>query len=176
MKALFLAILLSASVAGCGDYPGHQPISKDAVRPVSTPTWGKLNIQDITPGGDCHIDTINDEPGESAAKRTISRSASVLKVTGWGAISVKDGLLASNIALALRSNSPGGTYLFAATTPTNRPDVAAYFKNSTSAAAGFTAMIDLSDVDVGEYTLEVIQHREGKNLICQYTPIIGVEK
>lgn len=174
MKSMWLIVLLVLSLSGCRDYPGHQP-TVGAVQLVPKPLWGDVVSPEISSGGDCHIDSINDNSGEGAPSHTVSQSGTVLKVAGWGAISAKDGVLASDIAVALKSKSPENTRFFAQTTKEKRQDVADYFKNPASIDTGFRVMIDLFDVSPGEYVLEVIQYKDGKILKCQHTANIIIE-
>lgn len=184
MKMLCIVALLSLPLIGCNDYPG--PATKEvakvggkisgSVKLTPIPNWGGSIGQDITLGGDCHIDAINDKPGEGPESHTISQSTSALKVSGWAAVSVKEGVVASDIALALKSNASQGTRLFATPIRDKRQDVADYFKNPASVDTGFKSSIDLSDVTPGEYILEVIQNKDGKNFRCQYTAKVIIEK
>jgi len=171
MNKGYLIVLLGLALAGCGDYPGHRP--GDALKMSQKANWGDVVGQAIALGGDCHIDSINDEPGEGRTSYTVKQSEP-LKIVGWGAISAKDGVVTSDIAVALKDYSPLGVRLFATTSKGKRPDVAAYFKNPTSVDSGFSALIDLSDVPTGNYVLEVIQHKDGKDLKCQYTANITI--
>jgi len=176
MKIVCLIALLGLTVSGCNDYPGHQPNSSNSVKMLPKPIWGNLTGQEIPLGGDCHIDSINDEPGEGSSSHTVRQSGPPLKIAGWGAVSVKDGVIAPDIAIALKSNSAQSARLFAAVTKGKRQDVAEYFKNPASIDTGFKAAIDLSDVSPGSYVLEVIQHKNGENFRCQLTSNITVEK
>lgn len=174
--------MLSIALVGCDEYPGHR---KDGAQgtsnnPISTqkmtdkPSWGRI-AQEYSFGGDCHIDSINDEPGEGLANYTVKQGA-ILKVVGWGAISAKEGVIANDIALALKNNSVESHRLFAKATKWKRPDVAEYFKNPSSVDSGFRVAIDLSDVPSGNYLLEVIQHKDGKSLKCHHIAKIIIEK
>lgn len=174
MKIVYLFTLLVLFLSGCGDYPGHLP--NDPVKLSSLPTWVESVRREIPDGGDCHIDSVNDKSGEGPQSHTVSRSGTPLKVTGWGAISVKNGVAATDIAISLKPEFADGLRFFAATAKLNRPDVAAYFKNPASVDTGFSAVIDLSDAQLGNYVLEVIQHKDGKNFKCQLSANIIVVK
>lgn len=174
MNKVGIIALLGLSLIGCNEYPGHRP--NDGVKMTAKPIWGNSIGREIPLGGDCHIDTVNNELAEGTLSHTVKGSGPALKVTGWGAISVKDGVIASDIAIALKSKSAQGTRLFATATKEKRQDVADYFKNPASVDTGFIAAIDLSDVPPGEYVLEVIQHKDGKNIKCQYTSNIIIKK
>lgn len=176
MKKVCSLALVGLVLSGCNDYPGHQPNANNSVKMLSEPIWGDLTEREISLGGDCHIDSINDEPGEGFSRHTVRRSGPALKVAGWGAVSVRDGIIASDIAIALKSNSAQGTRLFAAATKGKRQDVAEYFKNPASVDSGFEAAIDLSDVSPGGYVLEVILHKDGENIKCQLASNITITK
>lgn len=173
MKKVYLIALLSLTISGCNDYPGHRP--SDGIKMVDKPAWGESISQEISLGGDCHIDSINDELGEGPLSHTIKKNETGLKISGWSAISVSKGVTASDIAIALKSKSTDGTRLFAIITRDKRPDVAAYFKNLASVDTGFKTTIDLSDVSPGSYILEVIQHKDGKSFKCPVTANVIVE-
>ena len=168
---LVVFIFMGLSLSGCNDYPGRQD-----VKMTHTTSWGDSNEQEIILGGFCHIDSINDVSGEITSPHIVSRDRSVLKVVGWATVSGKDGLTASDIAIALKPNAPSGARLFAAASKGKRPDVADYFKNLASVDSGFKVTIDLSDVPPGTYILEVIQHKDGKNIKCQATADIIIKK
>lgn len=170
MKKIFTFALLGFALSGCNDNSGH------SIKMSPKLAWGDLIGQEIALGGDCHIDSINDKPGEGTQSHVVKQHGSGLKVVGWNAISVRDGVMASDVAIALRSNSKQGASLFVAPNKEKRKDVADYFKNSASIETGFSAEIDLSDVIPGNYVLEVIQHKDGKNLKCSYTANIIIEK
>lgn len=166
--------LSGLSLTGCNDYPGAQ--NDGSVKLAHKPIWGDTTDQQISLGGNCHIDSINDKPGEGPASHTVKQSGPALKVSGWGAISVKEGVMASDIMISLRRNSNQEARLFAVTTRGKRPDVADYFKNSASIDTGFKSALDLSDIAPGDYLLEVIQHKDGKSFKCEYTANIIIEK
>ena len=166
--------LSGLSITGCNDYPGAQ--NDGRVKLAHKPIWGDTTEQQISLGGNCHIDSINDKPGEGPASHTVKQSGPALKVSGWGAISVKEGVMASEIVLGLKRNSNQETRLFAVTTRGKRPDVADYFKNPASIDTGFKSALDLSDIAAGDYLLEVIQHKDGKTFKCEYTANIIIEK
>lgn len=174
MGKLCLISLMGLFLSGCDDYPGKLPGS--AVKMTANPLWSDSIGDEIAIGGDCHIDSINNEPGEGPQSHTVMQNGAAMKVAGWGAISAKDGVVAAHIAIALKSKSVHGTRLFAAATQGKRLDVAEYFKNPASVDSGFSASIDLSDVPPGEYVLEVIQQGEGKNYKCQWTSVLNIEK
>lgn len=173
MKNEFLVALIGLLLVGCDDYPGRQ--SNALAKLSSFPTWVESIRLEIPVGGDCHIDSINDKPGEGSPSYTVGQSAA-LKVAGWGAISVKDGVTATEIAIALKPDHPDGRRLFASTTRVKRQDVADYFKNPAAIDSGFVGAIDLSDVAPGNYVLEVIQHKDGNNFKCQNTSNLTVIK
>lgn len=184
MRMLYVVALLSLPLIGCNDYPGQttKEVAKvgekinGSVKLTPKPNWDGSIGQDIALGGDCHIDVINDKLGEGPESHTIKQSTSALKVSGWAAVSVKEGVMASDIALALKSNATQGTRLFATPIRDKRQDVADYFKSPASIDTGFKTSIDISDVTPGDYTLEVIQHKDGKTFRCQYTAKIIIEK
>ena len=183
-KIFYIVVLVNLLLAGCGDYPGQtsnegaKVVAKpdEGAKLTLKPNWGDLTGQEIPQGGDCHIDSINNKEGEGPEFHTVSRSGPPMRVSGWGAISVKEGVIASNIALALRSSSSQGVRLFAAPIRGKRQDVADYFKSPASIDTGFKSAIDLSDVTPGDYWLEVIQHKDGATFKCQYTARIIIEK
>jgi len=173
-KKICSIVLLGLFLSGCNDYPGHW--SNAAVTLTPKPSWDDSINQVVAIGGDCNIDTINNELGDGSVSHSVKQSDSTLKVSGWGAISVKGGVVASDIALAMKSNLAQGDRLFAPTTKGRRPDVADYFKNPASVDTGFKSEIDLSNLTPGDYVLEVIQHKDGKSLKCPVTANIIVEK
>jgi len=174
MKKMCLIGLLGLFLSGCSEYPGHLPA--DSVKMSYKPAWSDSINPEILLGGDCHIDSINENPGEGLQSHTVRRTDPALKISGWGAISVKDGVVASDIAIALKSASAQGTRLFATATKKKRPDVAEFFKNPASVDTGYIVAIDLSDVPTGKYLLEVILHKDEKNFKCQNTSKIIVKK
>lgn len=173
-KKMCSIILLGLFLSGCDDYPGNWP--NEAVTMQPKPSWGDSISQEIAIGGDCNIDTINEELVAGSVSHTVKQTGSALKVSGWGAISIKGGVIASDIALAMYSNSGQGARFFATPTRVRRPDLASYYKNPASVDAGFKSVIDLSNVVPGDYVLEVIQHKWGKNYKCPVTANIIVAK
>ena len=185
MTRLHLIALVALIMTGCGDKPSEsvkqadKPVLMDqpsvAVKLKSKPVWGDVVTQEINTGGDCHIDVINDKPGEGI-KNISAKSGSQLKVAGWGAISAKDGVIASNIEIALKSKSIDGARLFATTSNVKRQDLADHFKNSTLINSGFVVVANLGDALPGNYVLEMIQHKDGKNYKCAQTVDVILEK
>lgn len=183
MKYMYLVVVLGLTLVGCNEYPGQAvkeivkpvEIPKDNIKFTLKPDWGPSIGEDLPLGGDCHIDSINDKMAEGSEPHTVSQSGAAMKVYGWGAIAAKDGVTATDIALALKSKS-GGARLFAKPLRYKRPDVAEYFKSPASVDTGFKAEISLNDVSPGQYVLEVIQHKEGKYFKCQYTANLVVTK
>lgn len=173
MNKLCSIVVLGVCLSGCNDYPGTWP---NEVKMQSKPSWGDTIDQEIAVGGDCNIDSINDEPGDSSLSHTVKQSGTVLRVSGWAAISVKAGVIATETALALKNSTAQSARLFATTTRVRRPDVANYFKNPASVETGFKSALELSNVPPGEYILEVIQHKDGKNYKCPVTANIIVVK
>jgi hypothetical protein len=171
MKKIYIVVLFGLSLPGCDEYPGVA--ANGAAKMTTQPVWGDSIRGDIPIGGDCHIDSINGELGEGPSTYA-ARQEVPLKVVGWGAISAKEGILASDIAVALEGN---GVRRFAPVARVKRQDVADYFKNAGSADTGFSVAIDLSSVLPGTYVLEVIQHKDGKDWKCHYLPkVVVVEK
>jgi hypothetical protein len=171
MKNIYLLVLFGLILSSCKEYPGHRP--NDPVKLMQTPTWGTVNKMNT--GGDCHIDIINDKPGEGPKNHIVSKKTR-LKIVGWGAISAKDGVTATNIAISLKPESTNTLRFFATTDEIHRPDVAEYFKNPLSLKTGFSSVINLSDVPEGIYTIEVIQHKDGENFRCQATAQLRIDK
>ena len=185
MTRIHLIALVALIMTGCGDKPSEsvkqadKPVLMDqpsvAVKLKSKPVWGDVVTQEINTGGDCHIDVINDKPGEGI-KNISAKSGSQLKVAGWGAISAKEGVIASNIEIALKSKSIDGARLFATTSNVKRQDLADHFKNSTLINSGFVVVANLGDALPGNYVLEMIQHKDGKNYKCAQTVDVILEK
>lgn len=173
-KTLYISIIIGLSVCACKKYPGQK--ENDGIRMTSRPAWSDSIASVIPLGGDCHFDSVNDKPGEGTVAHVVKQSGPVLNVVGWGAISAKNGIAASDIAVALNSKAILGLRLFAMATRGKRPDVAEYFNSPLSVDSGFSVSINLSDVPVGNYELELIQNRDGKTLKCNYTQDIIVEK
>lgn len=170
MNKLFIASLFGLSLIACSDP------SSELSKLTPKPAWGEQIGGQIGVGGDCHIDSINDKPWSDAQTITVKQSGPALKVLGWGAVSVREGLLPSYLAVALRGAAGQGNRLFATTTKQKRADVADFFKNPAAADSGFSANISLSDMVPGNYVLEVIQHKDGLNYRCSYTTNIIIEK
>jgi hypothetical protein len=172
ISGLHLIALIGLILSACQKYPGHRP--SDGVGTASQLPWERKNIStEIPVGGDCHIDSINDEPAEGS--KHVLKQGLPMSVSGWGAISVTDGIVASNIALSLKNKSTN-TRVFAVTTPDKRRDVADYFKSPKSIDTGFKSMIDISDLSPGDYILEVIQHKNEQNLRCRYAVEIIIKR
>lgn len=170
MNKVFISSLFGLCLIGCGDH------SSDLSKLTLKPAWGEQIGGQIGVGGDCHIDSINDKPWADAQTFVLKQSGPALKVLGWGAVSIRAGLLSSDLAVALRGTTGQGNRLFATTTKQKRTDVADFFKNSAAADSGFSANISLSDMTPGNYVLEVIQHKDGVNYRCSYTTNILIEK
>ena len=164
MKKLLLCGFLATVLFGCGE--DAEQVSHVAVKLTAGPAWDSANTKQIVAGGDCHIDGINDLQGEGPESHTVSRKGSGVKVVGWAAVSVADGIGGADIALALKPKVGDGARMFAATTSVMRPDVTAYFKKDGLDKTGFSAVVDLSSVKVDTYTLEVIQHKGESVLRC----------
>ncbi|MDO8843249.1 hypothetical protein [Methylicorpusculum sp.] len=173
MKNVCLISFLGLFLSSCNDYPGHKP--NDYVKMSPKARWDDANSQVIPLGGDCHIDSINDVSGEVFMSHSVSQSKPPLNVVGWSAISGKEGIVASDVAIALKNKLPPNLRLFAKTTREKRADVAEYFKNPASVDTGFKAAIDISDVSPGEYVLELIQHKDGNTYKCQFTSNITIK-
>ena len=174
-KTCFIALLgLLLLLLGCDEYPGKIPTG--AVKMTPKLYW--IDAVGLEPaiGGDCHIESINDKATEERPVHTVKESGDAMKVVGWAAISAKIGIVANHIAIGLKSKTGPGSRIFASATRGKRPDVAAYFMNPGSLDTGFSAVLDLSDVPPGEYLLELIQHRDGKNYQCQQTSILDIER
>ncbi len=173
-KIILILFMMGLSLFACNDYPGHKQIT--GVKLSLKPIWGELQEQEIVLGGDCHLDGINDESGEETDPHTIRKRETALKVVGWAAVAGKDGVIASDIAIALKPNSESTVRLFAPVNRGKRPDVADYFKNPATVDSGFNVAINLTDIPPGQYILELIQHKDRKNYKCQITSIISVEE
>lgn len=168
MNKIFLVSLVGLSFVGCGEHPS------DSTKLTATPAWG--GGVEMGLGGDCHIDSVNDKLWSDAQTHIVKQGGPALRVLGWGAVSIRKGVLASDLAVTLRERTGQGNRLFAATTRQKRTDVADFFKNSAAADSGFGASINLSDIPLGIYVLEVVQHKDGVNYRCSYTTNIAVEK
>jgi len=89
-------------------------------------------------------------------KTTASR---LLSVGGWVAVSAKDGVVPDDIFVTLKT--PGGTTKYIETRRTPRNDVKVYFKQLTMPDAGFTATVDVKELN-GEYVLGLARGYKGK--------------
>ena len=96
-----------------------------------------------------------------------------LTVTGWTAISAKNGIAPDQVLLTL-SNTTQKLYTIARMGP--RPDVNKAFGQLGMHDAGFKATIDVSHLD-GNYTLGVSRAYKGKIDSCsQFHPVLFIER
>lgn len=166
-RLLLVVVYFSISLLGCSDYPGAK--SNAGLKLALEPTWG--GGKQIANGGICHIDSINDKPGETTMIYEIDRDMG-LRVSGWSALSVEDGVVAEDVNLSLRlAEDIHGLRYFVKADKVSRQDVVEYFKNPKLVDTGFKVLIDIKNLRPGKYIIEVIQSKEGiENILC---PVIG---
>ena len=155
---LMIALMSSIFISGCGNSGKMNtdfPFPSDSSKSIIT-------------GGDCHIDSINSEPGEGPQTHSINHNSPPFLTSGWAAISIKEGITTSDIALSLRKKEPENVRFFQSVNKVKRQDVADYFKSPLVIDSGFKAMVDLSNVAPGEYLMEVLQLRNNVVYSCQY--------
>jgi hypothetical protein len=166
---LAIAIALTLTLLGCNDYPGHRP--SDPTKLLPAPDWGSGNKTII--GGECNIDSINDQPGSGATGHELDHDQ-ILVVKGWASVAANSSSAPSIIAISLKEKSGAGNRHFAMPKLIDRPDVADFFKNPGAISSGFYVAIDISTLSNGNYDLEVFQNNHGVNTICPYTASISI--
>ena len=169
-KNLCVLVIVGASLNGCND---SSSTTKSAKAPGSSKLASKLPFDSslssvLTPGGTCNFDSI-DGKDRNQASYTVKRVLP-LSVVGWAAVS--DVELSSNVVVAFQL--AGGATQYAETKKEKREDLATFFKKPVLVDAGFNALIDLSDLLPGQYTLEIIQHKNGGNFLCGITKVVNV--
>jgi hypothetical protein len=172
-KMLLVPIFIGLSLSSCNEYPGAK--TTNLVKMSANLPFDDSVGQKITIGGDCNIEGINDLQVDVGSIHHVNKVRNVLSVMGWAAISAKDGVMPSGIAISLNSRSVPSNQLFAPTIREKRADVANYFKNPLSVDTGFTVKVDLTDVSEGNYELAVILHKDGKDFKCPLTKNIIVD-
>ena len=108
---------------------------------------------------DCSIDFINGRPIE---KLPVSIK-SVLRVVGWAATSISDGVAPDQTEITLTAENGDTHSLIATITP--RPDVNLYFQKPNMGDVGFSATADISGLS-GRYTLTVRMSGRGERRNC----------
>lgn len=177
MKKTLSAILATLIVAGCSDSGQQKTAATGAAAPSipsvklgAAPAW--VPAGDIAPGGECNIDAVNDKHGLNNNVHSVSRKSPGINTWGWAALSTKDGIAASEIALTLKNAA--GVRRFAPVTRYARPDVADYFKNPGIAESGFKALVSVADVEPGGYQMEVVMAKDGKIAACKWAAQITI--
>jgi hypothetical protein len=87
-----------------------------------------------------------------------------LSVTGWLAISGKDGIVPDAVFVALTNES--GKTIYVRTHSAPRDDIRGHFNQPTMPDPGFTAMMDVSSLS-GTYKLGLARSFKGNSAICQ---------
>ena len=90
--------------------------------------------------------------------------ANLLSVSGWLAVSGKDGVAPDDIFVTLKK--PNGLSKYIKTHRMSRTDVKAYFKQPAMPDVGFSATVDVSMLN-GEYVLGLSRGYKGKMVQCQ---------
>jgi len=86
-------------------------------------------------------------------------------VSGWAAISAKDGALAEAIVVGVSAN---GSEKFAVTSKQKREDVAKYFSNPSLIDSGFSVYISKANVSTGSKVI-LYQVFQGGVYACEVT-------
>ncbi|GAA5180687.1 hypothetical protein GCM10025771_25790 [Niveibacterium umoris] len=175
------AVLLPLALMACGQRPSEpqriepglvapggaaEPAAKDQPGPVAfTLVEGPAQL---ATGGACNFDLI---AGVSRDNETIEVTRDLAKLyTGWAAVAVEGGVLASDIRLVLA----GAKTYELVTRADRRKDVADYFKVPALENAGFAATASAQGVDPGEYTLKVVLRGSGGQFECGVTKKVVV--
>jgi hypothetical protein len=96
----------------------------------------------------------------------------VLKVSGWGIVSKREGLAPESIVLML-SGADGSAYYIPAPRMERREDVKMAFLLPKMGNTGFTVMADVTELK-GSFTLSVLQISQGKVFGCQTRQLINI--
>lgn len=142
---------------------------RDGVTAVPENFFDKMS--DSIPGGipeyktthcEGSIDIVN-EFNPPPASQSI-KVDNLLHVSGWLAVSTKDGLAPDEVFVTLKKFNEVTKYIKAKRTPRN--DVKAYFRQPAMPDVGYSATIDVTKLD-GEYVLGLARAYNGKLEQCQ---------
>lgn len=123
------------------------------------PRAGGFEKINLAPRCDGSIDYAN---GVSPVTGLI-KASSLLNINGWLAASVDPSEVPENVYLVL-SGLEGKRY-FIDTKRTQRPDVGAYFKNSSLNSSGYASAANVSDLS-GDYSLGLAYSRRNELFVC----------
>ncbi len=170
-KHIYVAVLLMIMAAWFAQGPTNQAkqIRKDAGTPppqgqiTTSPAIFGFNPGEISVGGKCNIEFINDAP-MSADTYDIARNHP-LKLVGWAMDDQKERL--PQRVIVRFSNSADKHFYVAARTGLIRDDVRAYFKLSDRImGAGFDMNLDMHDLPPGVYSLDLLMQFDDKIDVC----------
>ena len=108
---------------------------------------------------DCWIDLINNHP----ADKLPAELKGALRVEGWAAMSVRDGVAPEQTRIALIDSDGRVHSLVAKIIPRN--DVKQHFDRPDMGDIGFVALADISKFE-GDYTLEIRFSAKGETRVC----------
>ena len=151
INKITLLILVVALLSGCDG--GAPPKAATAISNATNISAAFPAVYASLPkkaGGACGFD----QPKSDGDNQFIS---------GWAAISVKDGALAEAIVLGIKASN--GDERFVITSKQSREDVAKYFSNATLADSGFSAYIKEADAPKGSVT-KLYQVFQGNIYTC----------
>ena len=153
IKKLIFSALIIAALSGCdGDVPPKTTVSITDAMDISTVFPAVYANFPKKVGGACAFD----QPKIDSDKQFIS---------GWAAISAKDGSLAEAKFLGISFN---GVEKFVFTSKQKREDVVNYFKNPALMESGFSAYINKTEISAGSKVI-LYQVFQGGVYPCEVT-------
>lgn len=173
-KKLAFIITAACALYGCGDDPRQQRTTK-IFSPTNMPFGMDSKVVKPIEGADCHIDSINDLPGEGREIYKATNEQEIMYFSGWAAISAGNGVAPNKVVLQLKSIKPEGPDYFYDVNKTIRDDVASYFNKKSLVNTGFEAEVNISNVKKGSYQLRVLELEGEKVHACKYTANIEIE-
>ena len=148
------------------DTPGFKNVSASVFSRPET-VAGKL-IQDwhAVPC-DGNVDVLN---GMSPVLNPDVKISGNLNLAGWVAVSAPNGVPSDNIFIAI--HFPNGKIELYSTTPRDRPDVSAHFKQPALIHSGYAAYIDERNL-ADRFSFGIVTTHKGKAVLC--APLRSVE-
>ncbi len=147
------------------DQQGVESLFLDAVQ-AALPS--QLPSPNPAASGECSIDLVNNQgpgPGRVSVR-------GLLKVSGWGIVSRREGLAPESIVLAL-SGAGGSAYYIPVTRMERREDVKMAFHLPRMGDTGFSVKADVTGLK-GAFSLSVLQISQGKVFGCQTRQLIDI--
>lgn len=123
----------------------------------ATPSMGLSSIIDPERTADCAIDALNNTPPQKQVQ-VVANGA--LSVRGWVAPNAASGI--GPVKAWVELTSAINQHIYFPVTPTDRPDVAQFFKQPEMRRTGISTLADISGLH-GEYTLRLLAS-DGKKI------------